>query len=340
MDFEESIFKRSIVDFKKLEQYGFIKKDNLYYYSKNIMNDSFRVDIIIDKKGKLTGKIIDIEFNEEYNNFRIEINNGAFVNEIRNIYKELLMNIKDNCFNTKDFISSQANRVNNYIKEKYKDTPEFLWKKFNGYGVFRNKNNSKWYAIIMNVDKSKVDSNSSGETEIINLKLDRLKIQELLKTNGFYKSYHMNSNDWISIILDETLKDDIIFKLIDESYDIINDNEYWIVPANVKYYNISDCFELDDEIIWKQSSNIEVNDIVYVYAGTPYSSILYKCIAVEVNIPYEYRDKNIKMNKVMRIKLIKKYNPDKYTFTYLKTLGIRAIRGPIRINKSISNKLK
>lgn len=39
--------------------------------------------------------------------------------------------------------------------------------------VFRNKNN-KWFAVILNVDKSKVINNEYGEIEIINVKLDDL----------------------------------------------------------------------------------------------------------------------------------------------------------------------
>ena len=29
---------------------------------------------------------------------------------------------------------------------------------------------------------------------------------------------------------------------------------------------------------------------------------MYKCKVIEVNIPYEYKDKNVSMNKVMKIK--------------------------------------
>ncbi len=73
----------------------------------------------------------------------------------------------------------------------------------------------------MNIDLSKI-SNDRGEVEIINVKLDDKKSQELLKKNGFYKAYHMNKKDWISIVLNDTLKDENIISLIDESYELIN----------------------------------------------------------------------------------------------------------------------
>ena len=67
---------------------------------------------------------------------------------------------------------------------------------------------------------------------------------------------------------------------------------------------------------------------------------MYKCRAIEVNIPYEYKDKNVSMNNVMRIKLIKKLDNKNYTFDYLNKLGIKAIRGPRKITKEINDKLK
>ena len=46
-------------------------------------------------------------------------------------------------------------------------------------------------------------------------------VDKLLSTKGFYEAYHMNKKNWISIILDETLDDEIIKKLICDSYDIV-----------------------------------------------------------------------------------------------------------------------
>ena len=71
----------------------------------------------------------------------------------------------------------------------------------------------------MNVDLSKISS-KTGEVEIMNLKLNCDKVKDLLNKDGFYKAYHMNKNNWISIILDDTVPDFIIFKLIDISYDL------------------------------------------------------------------------------------------------------------------------
>ena len=71
----------------------------------------------------------------------------------------------------------------------------------------------------MNIDKSKLDSNTKGEVEIINIKTNR--VEELLNKKGFYPAYHMNKKYWITIILDESLSDKEIMELISESYELV-----------------------------------------------------------------------------------------------------------------------
>jgi len=216
MDFENEIFKRTIIHFNKLENYGFKKQNKNYKYSKIFM-DTFKTDIIVNNKGLLSGKIYDLNTGDEYFSFRIKGQDGKFVNEIRNEYRKILEDIKSSCTEELYFITEQANRITNKIKDKYKDNPEFLWKKFPGYGVFRNSNTNKWYGIIVNINKRKLD-NEDKEVEIINVKLEEEKIKQLLNKQGFYPAYHMNKKSWISIVLDDTINDDEIMDYINESY--------------------------------------------------------------------------------------------------------------------------
>lgn len=56
----------------------------------------------------------------------------------------------------------------------------------------------------------------------INLKCDPEEAQIL---RGMHKSiipgYHMNKEHWNTIILDDSLPDELIYKLIDDSYDLV-----------------------------------------------------------------------------------------------------------------------
>ena len=333
MTIEEELFRRTKVDFDKISKYGFKKHKSLYKYSKKIMNNTFRVDIEIDDEGIVKGKVYDLSFGDEYTNFRIEDSTGAFVGEVRDEFKNLLKDIKSKCFTREAFIYEQSNRITEAIKKKYGDEPEFEWEKFPGYATFRNKDSRKWYGIIMNLDKSKLEKSSNGEVEIIDIKLEPDEIEYLLKQDGFYPAYHMNKKSWITIILNNTISDENIMKLIEKSYlyTVVNKNSAkneWIVPANPKYFDIEKALKENNTIMWKQSIDIKINDTVYLYVAKPYSSIMYKFKVIEVNIPYEYKDENLKIKKAMKIDLITRYEEGRLSFSKLKEFGINAIRGP------------
>lgn len=218
MNIEKEIFEKSKIDENKLIKYGFKKVDNRYKYSKNILDNSFIIAITVDENLNIEGKIFEIALDEEYTNFRIKNMTGNFARTIKNEFISLLNDIKENCTIYCPFIFEQSNRIVKLIKERYNNDPIFKWNKFPTYAVFENSNNNKWYGIIMNLDKSKLDDKYSGNVEIIDIKLDSNKIQNLLNHDGFYPAYHMNKTNWISIILDDTISDKEIMTLIEESY--------------------------------------------------------------------------------------------------------------------------
>lgn len=335
MSIEQEIFKKSKIDYKKIKSYGFIKKDNVYTYTINFLNDDFQAIVTIDKKGTVSGKVYDLQMNDEYTNIRVEKNVGEFVAKVKDEYSKILIDIRDKCFTQNHFMYEQSNRVCNYIKEKYSVEPEFLWDKFTGTGVFRNQKNEKWFGLILDIDRSKITS-GEGIIEVIDLKADEKTIESLLKKKGYYPGYHMNKKSWFTIILDDTLSDEKIFKLIDESYSSVNIPTSWIIPANPRVYDVISHFESNDTIDWHQTSNIEKGDTVYIYMGAPISSIMHKCIAIEVNLPSNYED----WDKAMILKLEKIYKQDEISYTLLNSLGIKSIRGPRKISKELEKEFK
>lgn len=338
MNIEEKVFKKEKLNKEKLLGFGFTKEENLYKYSKDFMNGSFRADIYVDENGNVSGKVYDLEMEEEYTNFRIKDAVGEFVNTVKEEYIKILNEIKDNCFEKEYFIYEQSNRIAKKIYEKYKVTPEFLWEKFPGDGVFRNKRSGKWFGLIMNVDKSKIIPKETGEIEVLNVKLDD-EVEKYLKQKGIYPGYHLSKKSWVSIILDDTLSDEKVMKLVSLSFENSDIKGEWIVPANPKYYDVINAFNDTDTITWKQSNNIMKGDTVYLYVAEPYSAIMFKCEAIETSIPYEYKDKNLSIKNVMKIKLIKRYKQDEFTFDKLKEYGVRAIRGPRSVTSKLSKEL-
>ena len=212
MDIEKSIFTRCNKNIKKLLDYGFIKENDYYKYQKKFLNADVVEEIII-KDNNVSGNVYDLVSNCLYTNIRLEVDNG-FINSVRNSYKDILIDIKNNCFDNLYFKYQQTNRIVNYIISKYSDYPEFPWDDCNG--IFRNKRNNKWYALIMLINKNKID-NINKEIEVINLKLNEEEIKDLIKKEGYYQAYHMNKKMWITISLDDTLSDQEIIKCIDKS---------------------------------------------------------------------------------------------------------------------------
>ena len=201
----------------ELLDYGFIKEDNNYKYSKMIMNNEFRVDVIISNN-KLSSKVIDNSVNEEYYSVFVKDNKGEYVGRVREEYYNVIKDIVDKCSSKEYFIYKQTNRICKYIIIKYFAKPEFLWDSSPDCGVFRHKDNNKWFGIIMNIDKYKLDGINHKDIEVINIKIDQNNLDELLKINGIYRAYHMNKKMWVSIILDDTLDDKDIINLIDKSF--------------------------------------------------------------------------------------------------------------------------
>lgn len=219
MNIANEIFKKTIPNYNKLEEYGFIKNNNKYIYTKEFHNNEFKLIFIINKN-KFETKVIDNNLNEEYIAINIKNNPSTYVNEIKNECNIILEDIKNKCFITNNFVHPQTNRITKLIYDKYQDKPEFLWDNCN-HGVFRNKHNNKWYGIIMNLENIK-SNDYPHNIEVINIKLNRDKIIKLLTKKGFYKAYHMNKLDWITIALNDTLKDNEILLLIEESYNLVN----------------------------------------------------------------------------------------------------------------------
>ena len=344
MRYGEDIFLRKTADFNNLKKYGFIKNGSDYFFSKNLMQDEFKAEIKVDSEGKLTGKVIELETNEEYLPIHIESYIGAYVGTIREAYLAILEEIAKKCFKEKEFISDQANRISEKIFEKYGEKSDNPFSKADHIAVYRYPNNQKWYALIMNIKESMLIKGSKEEDspniEIMNLKIDTSKFDEIHKLKGVYPAYHMNHAQWISIMLNDSLKDEQIMELIEVSREyathsgkckssnseLVKSN--WILPANPKFFDIESAFEQSKEIDWKQSSKVSIGDIAYMYVGAPVSAILYKCEITSTDIPYEYTDENIRINQLMKIKRLKKYKKDFCNFKKLNELGINAVRGP------------
>ncbi len=215
---EKELFSHYSIDEKKLMAYGFEPQGHTLVYTQDLAAENFRIIITYDRA--LSGKIIDLAFGEEYVNFRMDSATG-YSAEIRNKFEALLLDIRDKCCKNQFFQSEQARRINEFIYETYDVMPEFLWPNIPSYAAFRKKQGGKWFAVIGSVPRCKVDpaSRSAQDVEVINVKVDKDQISALLAQDGIYPAFHMNKKCWVSIILDDTLADTDIQRMVGESHE-------------------------------------------------------------------------------------------------------------------------
>lgn len=105
-----------------------------------------------------------------------------------------------------------------WAKETYGTEPDYPWNDWNC--VLRHKHNNKWYALIMEIEETKLGINSDKIVDVLNVKCDPLLIGSLRMKEGFYPAYHMNKDKWISILMDGTVPANEIIELIELSYSL------------------------------------------------------------------------------------------------------------------------
>ena len=216
MGIEEEIFARHRIVQEKLIAYGFTDENGRLTYAKALPDDGMK--IIVEYNGTINGRIIDLSLNDEYTAFRVEGAMG-YSAQIRQKYIELLTDIRDHCCKDQYFKTPQAQRVSDYILEAYGSAPEYLWPNIPSYAAFRKPGKKKWFAVMGSVPLNKVnrESKSAQPVEVINVKVDQGGIKDFLAQTGIYEAFHMNKKCWVSIILDDTLPDDEIQRMIDDS---------------------------------------------------------------------------------------------------------------------------
>ena len=216
----DEIFKYKEPDFDKLRKFGFIENKDRYQFEQQIIKGQFTLKVEIDTKGKVFAAVIDNDFNEEYVLHLQSSVVGSFVGQVRQEYNDVLQRIADNCFNTAIFKSPQTKELIDHVRRKYGDELEYLWPKFPNNAIWRRKDNKKWYAAVLTVDKKKLGLSETGETEVIDLRADTETLPHLIDNKKYFVGYHMNKKHWITICLDDSVNIEEIKQRIADSYKI------------------------------------------------------------------------------------------------------------------------
>lgn len=330
MSLESDLFLRMRPDEEKLITYGFDKQDEQYMYECDLHKDHMKAEIIIDKDGQLSGKVIDQETGDEYTAVHRDSQLGNYASDIRQRYLAVLEDIAAQCFYKVPYIFSQANRLDQKIQKRYGDSVYHPFQKYPFYGAYRPAHSDKWYALVMDINREKIDE-GNGICEIMNLKSD--KVSDLVKKEGIYPGWHMNHKNWISVIMNDTCDDEEIMELIDISRNLVSDRidskleeHSWIIPANPRYFDLDHAFSLKDDLYWGQTFHVHTGDLIYIYYGMPYGEIRYLCRVEETDIPISDQSMS-KHTKMMRIHKLVKYEDGLFNRKMLKKYGVTNVRG-------------
>ncbi|MBQ8015886.1 MAG: MmcQ/YjbR family DNA-binding protein [Clostridia bacterium] len=107
-----------------------------------------------------------------------------------------------------------------YITETYSVDAEYPFLQYPDFAVFRHANNRKWFAVIMDIPKSKLGLKNDGMIAVVNLKCAPILVGSLRNENGFFPAYHMSKTNWISVALDGSVENEKIKWLLDMSFDL------------------------------------------------------------------------------------------------------------------------
>lgn len=216
------LFEKYKANPDKLQTYGFKESDGVYRFSQKIMKGDFRLEVTI-RDGKLDYHVFDCDTDDAYLQVKMEQVTGEFVGQVREACQEVLLAIRQYCFDEVGFLYEQSKRLRDHVVEVYQGQIEYLWEKSSRKsstkaGVFRHQDSKKWYGAFLTTDWSKFEAERSGAIEVLNVKNDH--VAELIQKKGIYPAFHMNKKYWLSLPLDDRLSDQEIFDLLAVSYQL------------------------------------------------------------------------------------------------------------------------
>lgn len=84
---------------------------------------------------------------------------------------------------------------------------------------FRHGDNKKWFALVATISSKSLGLKEDKVIDVINLKFDKNQTYDFAETSDhIFPAYHMNKNNWITVVLDGELSDELVFGLVQKSF--------------------------------------------------------------------------------------------------------------------------
>ena len=125
--------------------------------------------------------------------------------------------------------------------------------------------------------------------------------------------------------------------------------ELWIIPCNTKHFNVSENFNREKTVVWRNSFSIRKGDVAYIYLSAPFSEIRYRCNVISEEVDDDTLQANSyaipakttnnyfsKRVKYMVLELDRVFPEGKYKLEELKKHGL----GQVQIQARADRKLR
>lgn len=212
------VFKYKSPNFEKLRAYGFADCGEEHVYHTDIFDAQFSLTVRISKSGAVKTELLDALTEEPYTLHLVEDAVGEFVGQVREEYTRVLTEIADRCFEKDVFLTEASHALIAHVGNKYGDELEFLWERLPDAAILRRKDNDKWYAVIMTVERKKLGMRGEGKVEILDVRADPLEAELIVDNEKIFKGWHMNKKHWITLPLDGTVPIEELIERLEESW--------------------------------------------------------------------------------------------------------------------------
>ncbi len=126
--------------------------------------------------------------------------------------------------------------------------------------------------------------------------------------------------------------------------------ENWIIPCNIRFFDITEHFSKQTCVVWKNSFTIKKGDTAYIYIGSPVGEIRYKCIVVADHVDEETLQRNSyaipakksnnyfsKKIKYIELELVKQYPDGTFTLEHLREHGLGQVQIQARTSRMLQS---
>lgn len=213
----KELFPGKRPNFQKLSAYGFEERGGGYTLTREILDGEFILTVFIDRSGAGRTELLDSLTQEPYTLHLVEGVAGEYVGRVKEEYERVLGDVSAHCFEREAFHEPLAKKLIADVRDKSGDELEFLWARLPEAAVWRRKDNQKWYAVLMTVDRKKCGMKGEGKVEILDVRADPRETELLADGERIFPGYHMNKKHWITLPLDGTLPYEELRERLEES---------------------------------------------------------------------------------------------------------------------------